>query len=371
MPAREEEIAAAIGRAAELGVPLRVAGSGHSFQPVVATSGVLMSLDAWAGTTACDEEARTVTVRSGTILHDLGELLLAEGLAMENLGDVDVQSLGGALGTGTHGTGHTLGNLPSQLTAMRLVLASGEILECSRDVEPEVFAAARVSLGALGVLSTATLQLVPAYRLHERTWRCSAEEVVAELPGQVAEHRHFEFFWYPHADRAEAKSLDMTDAQPSDLPGRKGERIGWSSNVLPSPRELRFHEMEYSVPAEAGADCFRAVRERIQARWPDLQWPVEWRTLRSDDAWLSTASERETVAISIHQDVQLPFRDLFSDVESIFREHAGRPHWGKIHGLRSAELAELYPHFEDFCRVRRRLDPEGRFSSDHLRELFE
>ena len=370
-PASEGEIVAAVRRAEELGVPLRVAGSGHSFQPVVATSGVLVTPGAWSGIVSCDPMRRTATVRSGTVLHDLGEPLLAKGLAMENLGDVDVQTIGGALGTGTHGTGPTLGNLPSQLHAMRLVLASGEVVECSRDHEPELFAAARVSLGALGVLSTATLRLVPAYRLHERIWRCDAEEILAEIESRVASHRHFEFFWYPGADRAEAKTLDPTDAEESELPDRKRERIGWSARVLPSVREQRFHEMEYSVPAEAGVECFRAVRARIRDRWPELEWPVEWRTLRADDAWLSTASGRETVTISIHQDGQLPFRELFTDVEAVFREFAGRPHWGKIHGLRAAQLAELYPRFAEFQALRRRLDPDGRFLSEHLRELFE
>ena len=370
-PASEAEIVAAVRRASELGVPLRVAGAGHSFQPVVATSGVLVSLDAWAGIVSCDPEARVATVRSGTILHDLGEPLLAAGLAFENLGDVDVQSIGGALGTGTHGTGHDLGNLPSQVRLLRIVSASGEILECSREVDADLFSAASVSLGALGVLSTATLKLLSAYRLHERVWHCSADEILAEVTARVSAHRHFEFFWYPQRDLVEAKTLDTTESPPSELPERKRERIGWSAHILPSVREARFHEMEYSVPAAVGIECFRAVRERIRTRWPDLQWPVEWRTLRSDDAWLSTAHGRETVTISIHQDGQLPFRELFTDIESIFREFAGRPHWGKIHGLRAAELANLYPHFEDFQRLRRRLDPEGRFLSEHLRELFE
>jgi len=370
-PIREAEIVEAVQRAAELGVPLRVAGTGHSFQPVVATSGVLMSLVGWAGIVSCDRDAKHATVRAGTILHDLGDPLLAEGLAMANLGDIDVQALGGALGTGTHGTGQTLGNLPSQVTELRIVTASGDVVECSREKEAELFAAARVSLGAFGVLSTATLNLVPAYRLHERMWRCSADEILSEVDARVDAHRHFEFFWYPQADRVEAKTLDPTDAAPDELPDQKGERIGWSAHILPSVRELKFHEMEYSVPAEVGLECFLEVRERIRARWPDLQWPVEWRTLRADDAWLSTASERETVTISIHQDGRLPFREVFTDIESVFREYAGRPHWGKVHSLRAAELAELYPHFEDFQRLRRKLDPEGRFSSEHLRDLFE
>jgi FAD/FMN-containing dehydrogenase len=370
-PSCEDELAALIREAGEHDREVRVVGSGHSFQPVVATTGTLVSLANWRGITACDPDALTASVRAGTVLHDLGEPLLARGVAMENLGDVDVQSLGGALGTGTHGTGHTLGNLPSQVIGLRLMLANGDLLECSAEHEPEAFAAARVSLGALGIISTATLRLVPAFRLHERIWRCGAPEILEGIEERVAAHRHFEFFWYPPRDLVEAKALQPTDAEPSDLADREGERIGWSPHIIPSVRELRFHEMEYSVPAEVGSQCFRVVRDRIRARWPDLQWPVEWRTLRSDDAWLSTAHGRETVTISVHEDARLPFRELFADIEAIFREHAGRPHWGKIHGLRAAELAGLYPKWSEFQRTRRRLDPEGRFMNDHLRELFE
>jgi len=369
-PKSEAEIAALVRRAAGEGRGLRVVGTGHSFTPLVATPGYVVSLDDWAGLEDADPSRLEATARAGTKLHDLGEALLALGMATANLGDVDVQSVGGALGTGTHGTGRGLQNLSAQVVALRLVLASGEVVECSAEREPDLWRAARVSFGALGVLSAARFRLLPAYRLHERVGRASLEEALERLPEEIAANRHFELFWFPARDLVETKAINPTAAEPASLAGRKYERIDWSCKILPSVRELKFNEMEYSVPAEAGLPCVRAVAARMRARWSDVQWPVEYRTLRADDAWLSTAHERETVTISIHQDASLPYRELFGDLEAIFREHAGRPHWGKVHTLGAAELAGLYPRFGDFCALRRRLDPAGVFLNEHLRKLL-
>jgi FAD/FMN-containing dehydrogenase len=369
-PKSEAEIAAWVRRAAGEGRGLRVVGTGHSFTPLVATPGYVVSLDDWAGLEDADPSRLEATARAGTKLHDLGEALLALGMATANLGDVDVQSVGGALGTGTHGTGRGLQNLSAQAVGLRLVLASGEVVECSAEREPDLWRAARVSFGALGVLSAARFRLLPAYRLHERVGRASLEEALERLPDEIAANRHFELFWFPARDLVETKAINPTAAEPASLAGRKYERIDWSCKILPSVRELKFNEMEYSVPAEAGLACVRAVAARMRARWSDVQWPVEYRTLRADDAWLSTAHERETVTISIHQDASLPYRELFGDLEAVFREHAGRPHWGKVHTLGAAELAGLYPRFGDFCALRRRLDPAGVFLNEHLRKLL-
>lgn len=369
-PKSEPELAALVRRAAGEGRSLRVVGTGHSFMPLVATSGYVASLDEWAGIEDVDPSRLEATVRAGTKLGAFGKELLALGLATANLGDIDVQSVGGALGTGTHGTGRSLPNLSAQLASLRLVLASGELLECSPEREPDVFAAARVSFGALGVVSAARFRLLPAYRLHERLRRAPLAEVLERLPEEIAANRHFEFFWFPARDVVETKALNPTAAEPASLEGRKYERIGWSAEVLPSVRELKFNEMEYSVPAEAGLPCMRAVEARMRARWGDVQWPVEYRTLRADDAWLSTAAGRETVTISIHQDASLPYAELFADLGAIFREHEGRPHWGKVHTLGAAELARLYPRFGDFCALRRRLDPKGVFLNELLRKLL-
>ncbi|HTO55406.1 MAG TPA: D-arabinono-1,4-lactone oxidase [Myxococcota bacterium] len=372
-PRSEAEIAGAVRAAAASGRGLRVTGTGHSFTPLCATHGTLVSLDDWQGVEIgeLDREARRAKVRSGTKLHALGEPLLAAGLALPNMGDVDVQSLAGAVSTGTHGTGPSLSNVSAQVIGARLVLASGELLELDLGSDPRRLDAARVSLGLLGVLTELTLQLVPAYRLHERIWKTGIHECLAELERDVAATRHYEFWWYPHKDYAERKSLALSEGEPASVAGRKGERIDWSSRIFATPRELRFNELEYSVPAAAGPECFRAVRERMKSRWPDVIWPVEYRTLGSDPAWLSTAHQRDSVAISLHQDARLPCDAFFADCEPIFVEAGGRPHWAKLHNLGAPQLAKLYPRWEDFRALRRELDPRGVFANEYLRELFE
>ncbi len=367
-PASDEEVASALGRAGARGLAVRVAGSGHSHTPLVATGGLLLSLERIAGVERCDPDARTATVRAGTVLRDLGGPLLRRGLAMENLGDVDVQALAGALATGTHGTGRALGSLPTQVEALRLVTAAGETLECSPEKHPEVFDAARVSLGVLGVVTAVRLRLLPAYRLHERIWREDVDPCLERLEERVAANRHFEFFWLPHRDRVELKTLNPTEAAPAQLPGR--ERIGEAAAILPSRREERFVEMEYALPAEAGPDCFREIRALLRGHHPDVLWPVEYRTVAADDIPLSPACGRDTVTLSLHQGAGLPYEACFADAEAILADHGGRPHWGKWHTLRADRLAPRYPGWERFRRARRALDPEGRFLTPYLRELL-
>jgi FAD/FMN-containing dehydrogenase len=368
-PKSEAEIAAAVRGAARDGHVVRVAGTGHSFTPLCQTDGVLVTLDDWQGLEAVDTERRRATVRAGTKLSALGEPLLRHGLALRNMGDVDVQALAGAVSTGTHGTGPTLANVSSAVVGARLVGASGDVVEIGEDA-PDRLDAARVSLGLLGVFSSLTLELVPAYRLHEKLWRTGIEECLDDLDADVAARRHYEFWWFPHRDYADRKALARTEAEPESVAGRDKERIDWSYKILPSVRELKFNEMEYSVPAAAGPACFRAVRERMKTRWPDVVWPVEYRTLAADSAWLSTAHARASVAISLHQDAKLPCDAFFADCEAIFREHEGRPHWGKLHTQTAAELAGRYPKWAAFRALRAELDPAGRFANSYLRGVF-
>ena len=361
--------------------PVRVAGAGHSFTPLCETAGTLVSLDALSGIVETDAGASTATVWAGTRLHDLGEPLHAAGFSLENMGDIDRQALAGAVSTGTHGTGRTLGSFSTQVVGLRLVLASGDLLDCSPTQEPEIFDAARLSLGALGVLTRITLRVLPAYRLHERTWPLPFEACVEQMPALIAGHRHFEFFWSPAADACAMKTLDPTDepvgviAPPVPATGRMVRYLGpeyvdWSHRVFPSERTLLFNEMEFAVPEAAGPDCLREIRALMQTRYPDVIWPIEYRTVREDDIPLSPASGRATVTISIHQAAELSHQAFFRDAEAIFRNHRGRPHWGKLHSHTARALRDLYPRFDAFRAVRERLDPRGRFLNEHLRALL-
>jgi FAD/FMN-containing dehydrogenase len=230
--------------------------------------------------------------------------------------------------------------------------------------------ALRVSLGALGVFTALELRLTPAYRLHERIRRMPINECLDGLEDEIRDNRHFEFFWLPHKDAAEVKTLNVTQEPVSDLADHPYERVGWSPHIITSERNDKFFEMEYAVPAEHGLACFREVRKRMQERHPEVLWPVEYRTVAADDAWLSNATGRDTVTLSVHQDGSLPYRDFFEDVEPIFWNYAGRPHWGKIHTLTADRLRALYPEWDSFLAVREELDPQGRFLNAHLREIF-
>lgn len=381
-PTSEEALVRAVREARRDGATVRVVGTGHSFVPLCATDGLLVSLDGLQGVVATAQALGRATVWAGSKISQLGAPLLAAGLALENQGDIDTQAIAGAVGTGTHGTGPTLGNMSTQVVGLRLVLADGDILDCSATREPEIFRAARVSLGLFGVTAQITLRALPAYRLHERTWVAPVEETFDQLDTLIAANRHCEFFWSPREDACALKTLNPTDAAPQVLAdtmptvaGRlaryvQPERIDWSYRIFPSERTIKFNEMEFAVPAERGPDCYFEIRQLMREKHPDVLWPVEYRTLRADDIPLSPAQGRETVTISIHQAAELSHRAFFADAEAIFRNHHGRPHWGKVHSHTARELRDLYPQWDDFLALRERLDPTGRFLNDYLREML-
>jgi FAD/FMN-containing dehydrogenase len=367
--AGDREIAIAVRRARDEGVALRTVGSGHSQSPLVATTGGLLELDTRVELEV-DANRREAWIGAGATLHELEAPLRGHGLAFQNLGDVDVQTLAGALATGTHGTGRELGNLSSCVLGLRGVDADGGCFEWNHEQEPDRLRAGRVSLGVLGVVSAVRMRLAPAGCLHERVERLPAEAALEQLEERSRATRHFEIFWYPGRDRIDAKSLQPTDGPPDPLPERPYERIDWSGRILPSVRGERFVEMEYSIAAEHALEVFAALRARIQARHPDLLWPVELRFVAADDAWLSPASCRATATLSLHQAAELPFRALFADLEPLLLDAGGRPHWGKWHSLQASALAARYPDWERFCLLRAELDPSGRFLDTAQRALL-
>jgi FAD-linked oxidoreductase len=408
-PATLDELREAVRSAAAAGRTLRVVGSGHSFTPLVATEGTLVGLDRLSGVSALDAAACEATVLGGTKLRALGERLYEAGLGLVNQGDIDAQSLAGAISTGTHGTGIGLGSLSTQAAGLTLVTATGELLECSARSEPDVFSAARVSLGALGVIAAVRLKLRSAYRLLEQKRNMDLEACLAQLETLRRGHRHLEFFWFPYTERASLKTLDVSEEPATasvvkrvlvDLvlengafwllseacrlaPGlcrpvsrlsarlvSEGRRVDRSGRVFASPRLVRFNEMEYALPAERGPDCLRELRDFIQRARVAVHFPVEYRYVAADDIWLSPFYQRESAALAVHMYRGMPFQAFFDGAEAIFRNHGGRPHWGKLHSLTAKELAPLYPMWDQFRAVRRRLDPGGLFLNGHLRGLF-
>jgi FAD/FMN-containing dehydrogenase len=368
-PSTEAEVQELVLRSASQNQRLRVVGSGHSFTPICATDEVLVSLDHLRGVEIADPATCEATIRAGTKIHDMGDALWQAGLSLTNQGDVDVQSLAGAISTGTHGTGVTLGSLSTQVVGLRIATASGEVVTIDKSTPGDWLSVARVSLGMLGIITAVRMRLLPAYYLHERQWQLPIEQCLAELDPLIQGNRHFEFFWYPATDLAHAKALNPWTELPHEvLPA--GERVERSYAIFPTVRSNRFVEMEYAVPAEAGPDCFREIRALMRSRHSDITWPVEYRTLAEDDIWLSAAWSRPTVTLSIHQAAALPYQEFFADAEAIFRAYQGRPHWGKLHNMNAAQLREMWPRWDAFQEVRRQLDPTGMFLNGYLRGLF-
>jgi FAD/FMN-containing dehydrogenase len=368
-PRSEAEVVDLVRRAAARGVAIRCQGAAHSHAPLVVTSGIVLDTEALAGVVRVDAARGEATLRGGTRISALGAPLRDAGVAHHNQGDIDRQAIAGAVATGTHGTGRTLRNLSAGVVGARVVLADGEIVACDAEREPELFEVARLSLGGVGVVTELTLSVRDAYKLEERLWLEPLDDVLERVDALVRATRHFEFFWMPGSERAACKSLEVTDAEPVHPLASEGSRLSWSYEVLANDRPDKHSEMEYSLPAARGPACFRALRERIARDFPDLRWPLEYRSVAADDLWISPASGRETVTISVHQGIDVPDEPLFRACEEIFRAHEGRPHWGKVHSLDGAELARIHARWPAWWRVRDRFDPDGRFLSPYLESL--
>jgi|HigsolmetaAR206D_1030411.scaffolds.fasta_scaffold03184_3 FAD/FMN-containing dehydrogenase len=373
-PASEDEVRALVERARATGRTIRPVGSGHSSSPLVRTDGILLDLNRLTGLLAENQERRQATVGAGTRLRDLGEQLYDAGLAMDNLGDVDVQTVAGATATGTHGTGLRFGNLSTQIVGARLVTGTGETLEVSPTHNADLLPAVRLSLGALGVLTRITLRLSRVYELHRRTWCSHVDWTLANLEQLQRENRNMDFYWYPRSDQTQIRTLNLVGHEPALRPptGYRESITGASHRNIPRHRELRFDEMEYMIPSAAFPDCFAELRRRIRDRHRRyVGWRVLVRTVAADDIHLSGAYGRPTTTVACLQNAGLPYDEYFADVERVFRQYGGRPHWGKKHSLTARELRPLYPAWDTFAEIRRRLDPDGVFLTPDLARLLE
>jgi len=364
LPESESELLSLLDQARNEDLVVRPIGSAHSFVPFW-TDDILLSLDGMKGIRHIDVEQQQVTMGAGTKLYEIGQPLYEAGFSMVNMGDIDRQSIAGAIGTGTHGTGRNLRNVSNQLASVRVMQASGELLTLTA-ADGDLFRAVQVSMGTLGVVTEVTLNVVSAYHLVEKNWECSVEACGEALEELINNNRHFEFFWDPAKDVCAMKTLNSVEVGFSD----GGNPVGPAHKIIPSTRDLEFNETEFSVPYESGWDCFLELRDLMQRKYPDVRWPLEYRTLAADESLLSTANGRESVTISAHQSNRIDHTTFFLDAENLFREFDGRPHWGKIHTLGFTELNGRLPGFERFCEVRQRLDPEGRFLNSFLHGIF-
>ncbi|MFF5989682.1 D-arabinono-1,4-lactone oxidase [Prauserella flavalba] len=407
-PRSTAELAEVVADAAVEGRRVRALGSGHSFTDIAATDSDAIDLGAWTGIVAADPETGLVTVRSGTTLRALNAELAARGLAMTNLGDIDAQTIAGAISTGTHGTGARFGGLATQVAALEIVLADGSVVSCSPERRPDLFAAARVGLGALGVLSTVTLRCEPAFVLRAQERPEPLEQVLDGFHDFAEHNDHFEFYWFPHGRNALVKRNNRLEPGSPARPlsnvrrfvdytimenaafgtlcrvGRAVPRLvpslgrlssaalsgreysDASHRVFVTQRSVRFVESEFALPRESVHDVLGELRALVPKLADPVAFPVEVRVAAADDVWLSTAYGRDSAYIAIHQYVGMPYREYFTAFGEIAGAVGGRPHWGKLHDLDAAALRQRYPRFDDFLAVRKEVDPFDLFGNAYL-----
>jgi len=397
-PSSEDELASMVPSA----TGVRVVGASHSFSALVPTDATLISLDRMTGLIETDSEKHQATCWAGTPLKQLGRLLWEAGLSLSVQGDVDHQTLGGAIGTGTHGTGKEFGCMSAAVVGFRLLKADGSFINCDANENTEIFQAGRVSLGSLGVMTQIKIQCEPAFHLLQEV-RCVPLQECLHGHGEIADrHRHFEFFGFPNTDRVVMKVQDITtepvrrpwldlddfflrlfseSAQLSPPLSRLLQRVAMRAiptetmvdrafDVFPSARKVRFNEIEYAVPQEAFVECYQQLVGFVHDQKMTLGFPFECRWVKADDCWLSPFYNRDAVVISVHRYHKQPYREFFDSMESIFRKFDGRPHWGKMHSLGAERFSEMYPRWTDFCELRKALDPTNKFLNAHLRTVF-
>jgi L-gulono-1,4-lactone dehydrogenase len=384
---------------------VKVAGAGHSFTDIACTDGVMVDLSGMKS--VLDVTGEDVTVEAGITMRALGDVLAARGLAMENQGDVDRQTLAGAIATATHGTGGRFRNLSARVVGVRLVTGGGEVLDI---LDGDDLRAVRVSVGALGALSAVTLRCVPAFTIHRIDEPRPLDDVLPRLDEVVDAHDHWEAFMLPYTRTALTLASERTHRGPRPVGparafvrdvlvenaalggacrmGRRfpslipavnrrfagligpAEHLDASHRVYANTRLVRFTEMEYAIPRENAAEALERVLALIERRRLQVGFPIELRVVAGDDALLSTAYDRDTAYIAVHQYRGMEFETYFRAVEAIMDEYGGRPHWGKRHYQSAATLAPRYPEWERFQEVRRRLDPDGRFENEYTRRVL-
>ncbi|MCP2335808.1 D-arabinono-1,4-lactone oxidase [Actinomadura rupiterrae] len=409
-PTSTDEVAAAVRAAAGDGQTVRMTGTGHSFTGAAVAEDVLLRPTGLTAVRSVDTASGLVTVEAGQPLHAFNRTLAEHGLALANMGDIQEQTVAGALQTATHGTGRDAAGLASQVHALELVLADGSVVTCSRDERPDLFDAARAGLGALGIVTAITWKTVPAFLLHAQEQPMKWDEVLARVDEFDAANEHFEFYWFPHTEGCLTKRNNRVEGPAKPLSRFKGwlddefmsnslfEVINKVTHAVPaltpavnqvsaralgarsftdtsykvftSPRTVRFKEQEYAIPREHLVDALREVRGLFDRRDWKISFPIEVRLLPEEDAWLSMAYGRRSAFIAVHVYHRDDHADYFRGVEDVLTEMGGRPHWGKMHTRDAAYLETVYPRFKDFQAVRDAVDPDRRFANPYTRQVF-
>ena len=409
-PESEEEILEIIREASDAGETVRTFGAGHSWAPLVVTDDTLINLDRLDRIVSVDAEQQRVTVQAGIRIKELNRILPKHGLAMKNLGSIGEQSIAGAISTATHGTGLKLGALHTQVVGMELLTGSGRRLTM----------AARVSLGALGVITQVTIQCVSYYNLERIAQPFPFDETLDRIDALVNDNDRVRLYWLPYTDIIQVVTMNSTERSPTprhrfrewfkdvvvkrelmellletgydlyQLPGlharidvvddinRFMARVGWVREelvapynyVLNIPMPPEHQECEYAVPVERAAEALRLTRRIIEENGYHVNFPVEVRFVAADEAMLSPAYGRDACYIGAYTFGEEFARPFFDEFEREMKRIGGRPHWGKHFTLSSEEARELYPMYHHFNEIRQELDPKGTLANEVIQEVL-
>jgi len=385
---------------------IRAVGAGHSFSRLVPTDDNLISIRRLAGLRSVNKSQNTANIYAGTILKEIGPLLAEQNQALINMPDIDQQTLSGAICTATHGTGRTLGSMSSYIQDIEMVTANGDLEFCSATVNPDLFNAAKVSLGALGIITSATLQNTSPFKLkREGSW-LSFEEGTQQAHQLAKDNRNFEFYYFPFTGMILTDRLNETDdaiQEHGEIDGNSGildlktarDYLSWSKklrelivgsymktvqatstvdhsySIYATERNVRFNEMEYHLPAENAMAALTEIRQTIETKFDEVFFPIECRFIKAEDSWLSPFYQRDTVSLAVHRYFEEDYEPYFKAIEPIFQKYEGRPHWGKLNTFSAQQIAKAYPRFNDFKNVRQQYDPSGKFLNSYLKEIFE
>lgn len=415
-PKSIEEVVLLVRRTKNAGKYLRIVGSGQSFSSLVHTDQVLLSLEELAGIEQLDTEQGTITVYGGTIIQEILTEAASVGYTLENVGTMHEQSIAGAISTGAHGTGIKYGALATQVLAFTIVTAEGKLLECSPSYNTEVFKAAQLSLGLIGVIVKATMRITPLYPLREHRYTIGFDELPAQYEPLAKKHRHVSLYWHPYTDTVQVRTLDRTEEhlateeEPLDTdeehPVRnKGsfERLAlrlfswiirfypqltkhisrWYAHIATSVETVTYcegeafyapvivyNEMEYYLPIEHIPAVMMAIRDTIEQGQLPVHLPIAIRFVQEDDIWLSPAYERTSAAIAISIGKGMPYENVFKAIEAIFHQYGGRPHWGKIHTLTPEQVRVMYPKWDAFVHLRTLFDPYETLGNSYVNKYF-
>ena len=372
-PTNEQAVQDLVNRSISSSRTIRSVGASHSCSPIFETNNTLLSMENFKRAYSCDLVNNKYVVSPGMTIEEIGEFLFRDDLAMENTGHINKQTIAGAVSTGTHGAGKTLPNLSGQLLGVRMVTGTGEIKEYNLKDDPEIMQALKVSLGSMGVFTQLTLQALPVYRLHRVQYCAETDDCINNIEWVMNNNRNSCFYWYPRRDDVSIRTWNFESDKKEKLPFGKiyKEYTGWGKDVLPSEQLLKFNELEYSVDAKVAVNCFQEIRKRVlQKHRRMVGWRILFRPIAADNAYLSNAFGRDTVAITIHQNASLPFQEYFDDIEPILQAWGGRPHWAKKHSLKASDLKDLYPKWERFQQIRSLMDPKGVFLNNYLKKIL-